>query len=39
MIDAHALFASHLFDLASVWNAVKELPTLSKQCWLLVLLD
>ena len=32
MIDALALFASHLFDLASVWNVVRELLTLSKQC-------
>ena len=25
------LFASHLFDLASVWNVVRELLTLSKR--------
>ena len=31
MIDALALFASHLFDLASVWNVVRELLTLSKR--------
>ena len=32
VIDAPAPFASHLFDLASVWNVVRELLTLSKQC-------
>ena len=32
MIDTPALFASHLFDLANVWNVVRELLTLSKQC-------
>ena len=32
MIDAPAPFASHLFDLASVWNVVQELLTLSNQC-------
>jgi uncharacterized membrane protein YfhO len=32
VIDALALFAIHLFDLASVWNLVRELLTLSKQC-------
>ena len=31
MIDALALFASHLFDLASVWNLVRELLILSKR--------
>ncbi len=31
VIDAPALFAIHLFDLASVWNVVWELLTLSKQ--------
>jgi hypothetical protein len=32
VIDALALFASHLFDLASiVWNVVRELLTLSKR--------
>ena len=31
MIDALALFSSHLFDLASVWNVVRELLTLSKR--------
>ena len=32
MIDAPVLFANHLFDLASVWNVVRELITISKQC-------
>ena len=32
VIDTPVLFASHLFDLASVWNVVRELLTLSKQC-------
>jgi hypothetical protein len=33
VIDAPAvLFASHLFDLASVWNVVRGLLTLSKRC-------
>ena len=32
VIDAPVLFASHLFDLESVWNGVWELLTLSKQC-------
>ena len=32
MIDAPALLTNHLFDLASVWNVVRELLTLSKQC-------
>jgi len=32
VIDAPAPFASHLFDFASVWNAVRELLTLFKQC-------
>ena len=31
MIDAPALLANHLFELASVWNVVREL-TLPKQC-------
>ncbi len=31
MIDAPSLLASHLFELASVWNVVREL-TPSKQC-------
>ena len=31
MIDALDLFASHLFDLPSVWNVVRELLTLSKR--------
>jgi hypothetical protein len=31
VIDALALFASHLFDLASVWNVVRELLTLCKR--------
>jgi hypothetical protein len=31
VIDAPALLANHLFELASVWNIVREL-TLSKQC-------
>ena len=30
-IFALSLFASHLFDLASVWNVVRELLMLSKQ--------
>ena len=30
MIDAPALFTNHLFDLAGVWNVVRELLTLSK---------
>ena len=32
VIDAPAIFASHLFDLASVWNVARELLALSKQC-------
>jgi hypothetical protein len=32
VIDTPALFAGHLCDLASVWNVVRELLTLSKQC-------
>ena len=33
MIDAPALFANQLFDdFTSVWNVVRELLTLSKQC-------
>ena len=32
VIDALALFVNHLFDLESVWNIVRELLTLSKQC-------
>ena len=32
MIDASALFACHLLDFASVWNVVRELLTISKQC-------
>ena len=32
VIDAPALLASNLFDLVSVWNVVRELLTLSKQC-------
>ena len=31
VIDALTLFASHLFGLASVWNGVRELLTLSKR--------
>jgi hypothetical protein len=32
VINALALFASHLFDMASVWKVVRELLKLSKQC-------
>jgi hypothetical protein len=31
VIDALALFSSHLFDLASIWNVCRELSTLSKR--------
>ena len=31
MIDAPALFVSHLFDFASAWNVVRELLTFSNQ--------
>ena len=31
MIDAPALVANHLFDLASVWNVVRDLFALSTQ--------
>ena len=32
MIDAPAPFPSQWFELTSVWNVVRELLTLSKQC-------
>jgi hypothetical protein len=32
VIDSPALVANNLFDFASVWNVVRKLLTLSKQC-------
>jgi hypothetical protein len=32
VIDSPDLVASHLFELASIWNVVRELLAVSKQC-------